>query len=224
MKGEVKIIELHEDIFRKNNEDSQRLRELLKKNGTLLINVMSSPGAGKTTLLRSIINSLKNKYKIAVIEADIDGNIDALRIDSEGVDVVQTHTGGCCHLSADMTMQGLMELPNKLDYDIIFLENVGNLVCPAEFDTGSTINMMLLSVPEGHDKPLKYPLMFKVSNLIVVTKCDTLPIFKFDKETFENYVKDKNNVNNIFYVSAKTGDGMKSLNERIIKLLEEQKR
>jgi hydrogenase nickel incorporation protein HypB len=223
MEEKVRIIELHEDVFRKNNEDSDNLRKKLKEQGTLLINVMSSPGAGKTTLLRGIIRILKDKYNIGVLEADIDSDVDAYRIIEEGADSVQVHTGGSCHLTADMTKQGLNGFSSSKKYDLIFLENVGNLVCPAEFDTGATMNIMLLSVPEGDDKPLKYPLMFKVSQALIVTKIDVAPVFNFSLDKCEKYSLERNPSLKIFPVSAKRGDGMDELVSFIESKIQEQK-
>ena len=223
MADKIKIIELNEDIMRSNDIDSDNLRKKLKDNGTLLINIMSSPGSGKTTLLKALINNLKNDYRIAVIEADIDGQIDASRILDMGVDCVQVHTGGCCHLTADMTEQGLRGLKDISNYDLIFLENVGNLVCPAEFDTGATLNFMLLSVPEGDDKALKYPVMFKVSTALIITKIDTLPVFNFDLEKLKKDVYSRNKNIDIFPVSAKNNEGIAEISAFIKEKIRLQK-
>ena len=177
--GNVRIIDLERSIFESNDEDANRLREELKKSKTFLLNLMSSPGAGKTTTLSQTIARLKDKYRIGVMEADIDSDVDALKIAETGVKAIQLHTGGMCHLDADMTRQGIKALGVE-DVDFAVLENVGNLVCPAEFDTGSTKNAMLLSVPEGDDKPLKYPLMFSICDVVLINKIDVMPYFNFD--------------------------------------------
>lgn len=202
-----RIIELKEGIFERNNREAERLREKLNSEGTFLLNLMSSPGAGKTTLLRKTIAALKDGMRIAVMEADIDSDVDAAAIAETGVDVIQLHTGGMCHLDADMTRQGIEALAAK-DADLIILENVGNLVCPAEFDTGATKSAMILSVPEGDDKPLKYPLMFEISNTLIIGKIDTIPYFDFDIELCKARAKKLNPNIEIFCVSAKTGEGM----------------
>ena len=205
---EVRIIEIKKSIFDDNDKDANRLREELKIKGVFLLNLMSSPGSGKTTTLISAINALKDKIKIAVMEADIDSDVDAIKIkEATGVQSIQLHTGGMCHLDAEMTRQGLRGLDLK-DVDLVVLENVGNLVCPAEFDTGASKNCMILSVPEGHDKPLKYPLMFSVCDVVLINKCDALPVFQeFDKEAVEQRIKELNPNAEIFFVSAKTGEG-----------------
>ena len=202
-----RIIELKEGIFERNNREAKRLREKLNSEGTFLLNLMSSQGAGKTTLLRKTIAALKDGMRIAVMEADIDSDVDAAAIAETGVDVIQLHTGGMCHLDADMTRQGIEALAAK-DADLIILENVGNLVCPAEFDTGATKSAMILSVPEGDDKPLKYPLMFEISNELIIGKIDTIPYFDFDIELCKARAKKLNPNIEIFCVSAKTGEGM----------------
>ena len=176
---EVRVIEIKKSIFDDNDKDANRLREELKIKGVFLLNLMSSPGSGKTTTLISAINALKDKIKIAVMEADIDSDVDAIKIkEATGVQSIQLHTGGMCHLDAEMTRQGLRGLDLN-DVDLVVLENVGNLVCPAEFDTGSSKNCMILSVPEGHDKPLKYPLMFSICDLVLINKIDVAPYFDF---------------------------------------------
>ncbi|MCQ2334360.1 MAG: hydrogenase nickel incorporation protein HypB [Paludibacteraceae bacterium] len=202
-----KIIEVKRSIFEDNDADANLLREELRAKNTCLINLMSSPGAGKTTLLRRTILQLKDEIKIGVMEADIDGDIDAARIIETGVRAIQIHTGGMCHLDADMTRQGLREFGTD-DLDLVFLENVGNLVCPAEFDTGATMNVMILSVPEGDDKPLKYPLMFSICRCVIINKCDTLSVFDdFSKEAVEERIHKLNPQADIIFVSAKTGEG-----------------
>ena len=204
---EFRVLEIKESIFEDNNKDAQKLREQLKSENTFLLNLMSSPGAGKTTTLVKTIDNLKDKLSIAVMEADIDSDVDARTISETGVKVIQLHTGGMCHLDADMTRQGIQALDAK-GTDLIILENVGNLVCPAEFDTGATKNAMILSVPEGDDKPLKYPLMFKTSDVLIINKIDTMEVFDFDMDLCIERVKKLNPDIEIFPVSAKTGEGM----------------
>jgi len=207
----VKIIEVKRSIFEDNDKDANKLREELKERNTYLLNVMSSPGSGKTTTLIQLINKLKNDFRIAVMEADIDSNVDAIKIkENTGVDSIQIHTGGMCHLDADMTRQGIKSLSSDQN-DLVILENVGNLVCPAEFDTGSIKNMMILSIPEGHDKPLKYPLMFQISDIVVINKIDVLPYFDFNMDKCIEYVKRRNKNAVIFPISAKTGEGIDKL-------------
>ena len=209
---EFRVIQIKESIFEDNNKDAQRLREQLKSENTFLLNLMSSPGAGKTTTLVRTIKSLQDKLSIAVMEADIDSDVDAKTISETGVKVIQLHTGGMCHLDADMTRQGLEGLDAK-GTDLVILENVGNLVCPAEFDTGSTKNAMILSVPEGDDKPLKYPLMFQISDALIINKIDTMEVFDFDLERCVERVKKLNPNIAIFPISAKTGEGMEAWTE-----------
>ena len=204
---DYKIIEVKQTIFEDNDADAARLREELKAQKTVLINLMSAPGSGKTTTLCQTIARLKDEIKIGVMEADIDSDVDAATITAAGARAIQLHTGGMCHLDADMTRQGLKEFGSE-DLDLVFLENVGNLVCPAEFDTGSTKNAMILSVPEGDDKPYKYPLMFSVCDVVLINKCDTLPVFsEFSKESVEKRIHELNPKAEIFYISAKTGEG-----------------
>ena len=205
---EVKIIEIKKSVFADNEKDADALRHELKDRGVFLLNLMSAPGSGKTTTLVNTINRLKDKISIAVMEADIDGDVDAIRIkEATGVPSLQLHTGGMCHLDAEMTRQGLenLELSNV---DLVILENVGNLVCPAEFDTGSSANAMILSVPEGDDKPLKYPLMFSVCDLVLVNKIDVMPYFDFDLERCKQNVKMRNPNAQVIPISAKTGEGI----------------
>jgi len=204
---EFRVLKIKESVFEDNNKDARLLREQLKEENTFLLNLMSSPGAGKTTILVNTIDSLKEKLSIAVMEADIDSDVDARTISNTGVKVIQLHTGGMCHLDADMTRQGLMGLDAE-GTDLVVLENVGNLVCPAEFDTGATKNAMILSVPEGDDKPLKYPLMFRISDVLLINKIDTLEVFDFDLELCIQRVKKLNPNIAIFPVSGKTGEGM----------------
>lgn len=207
MTDDYKVIEVKRSIFEDNDADADRLREELREEKTFLLNLMSSPGAGKTTTLKRTIANLKDEMRIGVMEADIDSDVDAASIVEAGARAIQIHTGGMCHLDADMTRQGMKEFGTS-DLDFVVLENVGNLVCPAEFDTGATKNAMILSVPEGDDKPLKYPLMFSVCDVVLINKCDALPVFQeFDKEAVEQRIKELNPNAEIFFVSAKTGEG-----------------
>jgi hydrogenase nickel incorporation protein HypB len=204
---DYKIIEVKQSIFEDNDADAERLRQEIKEDNTFLINLMSSPGSGKTTTLCRTINGLKDEMKIGVMEADIDSDVDAATVTEAGARAIQIHTGGMCHLDADMTRQGLHELGTS-DLDLVFLENVGNLVCPAEFDTGSTANVMILSVPEGDDKPYKYPLMFSVCDVILVNKCDTLEVFTdFSKDRVVERIHELNPKAKVIFISAKTGEG-----------------
>lgn len=204
---DYKIIEVKRSIFEDNDADAQKLRDELKSEGTFLLNLMSSPGSGKTTTLKRTISMLKSEMKIGVMEADIDSDVDAAAISETGVRAIQIHTGGMCHLDADMTRQGIREFQTK-DLDLVVLENVGNLVCPAEFDTGSCKNAMILSVPEGDDKPLKYPLMFSICDVVLINKCDTLPVFDdFSKEAVKERILSLNPNAKVIFVSAKTGEG-----------------
>ena len=214
---EVRIIEIKKSIFDDNDKDANRLREELKIKGVFLLNLMSSPGSGKTTTLISTINALKDKIKIAVMEADIDSDVDAIKIkEATGVQSIQLHTGGMCHLDAEMTRQGLSGLDLN-DVDLAILENVGNLVCPAEFDTGASKNCMILSVPEGHDKPLKYPLMFSICDLVIINKMDVAPYFDFDLDKCSQYIKMRNPNAEIIPICAKTGEGVDKFADWIIK-------
>lgn len=213
---EVRIIEIKKSIFDDNDKDANRLREELKIKGVFLLNLMSSPGSGKTTTLISAINALKDKIKIAVMEADIDSDVDAIKIkEATGVQSIQLHTGGMCHLDAEMTRQGLRGLDLN-DVDLVVLENVGNLVCPAEFDTGASKNCMILSVPEGHDKPLKYPLMFSICDLVLINKMDVAPYFDFDLDKCSQYIKMRNPNAEIIPICAKTGEGVDMFADWII--------
>ena len=205
----MKIIELKETITASNDRDAEVLRNRLADSKCLLINLMASPGAGKTTLLERTIKDLNGRYRIGIIEADIDSDVDARRLSLLGVKAVQAHTDGMCHMDAGMTKTALEELGFD-DLDLIFLENVGNLICPAEFDTGAGRNVMILSVPEGDDKPLKYPLMFTKSDVLLITKIDTKSVFDFDFEKCRERAKKLNPDITIFEVSAKTGDGMEA--------------
>jgi len=203
----IRVIELKESIFADNNADADRLRAQLKGQGTFLLNLMSSPGSGKTTLLKRTIAALRDELRIGVMEADIDSDVDAAAIAETGARSIQLHTGGMCHLDADMTRQGLTEFGTE-DLDLVVLENIGNLVCPAEFDTGAVKNAVILSVPEGHDKPLKYPLMFEVADVLIVNKTDVLPYFDFDMEKLTEFARRRHPGIEIFPVSAKTGEGV----------------
>ena len=202
-----KVIEIKESIFADNDREADRIRAGLKAEKTFLLNLMSSPGAGKTTTLLRTIEALEKDLRIGVMEADIDSDVDAAAIAKTGARSIQLHTGGMCHLDAGMTEQGLREL-GTADLDLVVLENVGNLVCPAEFDTGAVKNAMILSVPEGHDKPLKYPLIFTVCDVLLINKIDVLPWFDFDLEKVREYAHMRNPRLQIFPVSAKTGEGM----------------
>ena len=202
-----KIIEVKESVFADNDREASRLRQELKQSGTFLLNLMSSPGSGKTTTLLRTIETLKDELCMGVMEADIDSDVDARRIAEAGVKSIQLHTGGMCHLDAGMTEQGLREIGTD-GLDLVVLENVGNLVCPAEFDTGAVKNAMILSVPEGHDKPLKYPLIFTVCDALLINKTDVLPYFDFDMDKVVEYAHRRNPKLEIFPVSAKTGEGM----------------
>lgn len=204
---DFKVIEVKRSVFEDNDADAAKLRAELKEEGTFLLNLMSSPGAGKTTTLKRTISMLKDEMSIGIMEADIDSDVDAQAIIETGARAIQIHTGGMCHLDADMTRQGIREFGTS-DLDFVVLENVGNLVCPAEFDTGSTKNAMILSVPEGDDKPLKYPLMFSICDVVLINKCDTLCVFDdFSKTAVEERIKKLNPNAKVIFVSAKTGEG-----------------
>ena len=205
--SEYKVIEIKQSIFADNDRDAEILREELKEKGTFLLNLMSSPGAGKTTTLSRTIEALKDELKIGVMEADIDSDVDAKTIAGLGVKAIQLHTGGMCHLDADMTRQGLRALEVD-EVDLAILENVGNLVCPAEFDTGAVKNAMILSVPEGDDKPLKYPLMFSVCDVVLINKIDVLPYFDFDMDKVKEYIAMRNPNAKVIPICAKTGEGV----------------
>ncbi len=215
----VKIIEIKKSVFENNDRAADELRGELKTKGVFLLNLMSSPGSGKTTTLIQTINRLKDKIRIAVMEADIDSDVDAIKIkEATGVESIQLHTGGMCHLDAEMTEQGLnallveskktASLKVESQPDLVILENVGNLVCPAEFDTGAVKNAMILSVPEGHDKPLKYPLMFSICDVVVINKIDVLPYFDFDMEKCKEYIHMRNPKATVIPICAKTGEGV----------------
>lgn len=220
----IQIVKVKEDILVENNKKADSLRAYLKDKGVYFINVMASPGSGKTTLLTRIINSLKNKYRIGVLEADIDGDVDAIRInENTGVKVIQVHTSGACHLTAQMVEDALKAFGVD-DLDVVILENVGNLVCPAEFDTGSDINMMLLSTSEGHDKPLKYPLIFQVSKIAVISKMDVASIFDFDLAKAKENILYRNKDAKIFPVSAVKNEGVDELISYIDSLIQNKEK
>ena len=213
---DIKIIEVKQSIFADNNADADALRAQLKAEKTCLLNLMSSPGSGKTTTLLALANLLKDQVRMGVMEADIDSAVDAEKMRDAGIKSIQIHTGGMCHLDADMTRQGLQELGTE-DLDLVILENVGNLVCPAEFDTGAVRNVTILSVPEGHDKPLKYPLMYETCHLLVINKIDVEPYFDFDREKVVEYAKMRNPDIDIIFISAKTGEGIEQVAQWILK-------
>ncbi len=202
-----KIIEIKKSVFENNDREADKLRSELKADKTFLLNLMSSPGAGKTTTLKATLSRLKDEYKIGVMEADIDSDVDARAIEQAGVESIQLHTGGMCHLDAGMTRQGIDEFDANR-FDFVVLENVGNLVCPAEFDTGSSKNAMILSVPEGDDKPLKYPLMFTISDVVLINKIDTKSVFEFDDKAVVERIHKLNPDAEIFFISARTGEGV----------------
>lgn len=211
----VRVIEVHENVFNTNNLMADQLRKELSSKGVFMLNVMSSPGSGKTTLLSKAINMLKTDFKIGEMDVDIESSLDAQKVsDNTGVPCLQIHNGGLCHIDAEMTGKAIIEFEkehgdlSEKGFDILFLENIGNLVCPAEFDTGAHKNMMILSVPEGHDKPLKYPLMFSICDLVVLSKMDTKEFFSFDEELARKYILELNPKARVISLSAKTGEGM----------------
>ena len=211
----MKIYEIKEDILSRNNEQAKDVRSLLNDKNVFYVNLMSSPGAGKTTILSALIPLLSENYRIGVIEADIDSDKDALTIEREtGVRVIQMHTGGACHITCQMSLEALNALGTD-GLDIIFLENIGNLVCPAEFDTGADMNLVLLSVPEGDDKPLKYPLMFEVASAVAITKLDVAQIFDFDCDSAVKNIRKRNENAKVFFTSAPDGTGINELKQYI---------
>ena len=211
------MIEIKKSVFEDNNRDADELRRELKGRGVYLLNLMSSPGSGKTTTLIRTINLIKDKLRVAVMEADIDSDVDAVMIkEATGIQSIQLHTGGMCHLDAEMTRQGLDNLALE-NVDLAILENVGTLVCPAEFDTGAVRNAMILSVPEGHDKPLKYPLMFSVCDLVLINKIDVTPYFDFNLEKCTEYIHMRNPKAEVIPICAKTGEGLDLFSEWLIK-------
>ena len=221
----VRVIEIKKSVFEDNDRAADAMRRELKAKGVYLLNLMSSPGSGKTTTLIQVINRLKDKIRIAVMEADIDSDVDAIKIkEATGVESIQLHTGGMCHLDAEMTAQGLaglegerLKVKGERNYDLIILENVGNLVCPAEFDTGAVKNAMILSVPEGHDKPLKYPLMFSVCDLVIINKIDVLPYFDFDLDKCKEYIHMRNPKAQVIPICAKTGENIDAFANWLLK-------
>lgn len=214
----IDVLEVKENVLADNDAQAQKVRDLLKEKHVYLINLMSTPGAGKTTTLVRTIKALKDQYRIGVMEADVDSTVDAQTVTEAGAKALQIHTGGACHMDAEMTYKGLVQLGLD-DVDVVFLENVGNLVCPAEFDVGANIRVMILSVPEGDDKPLKYPLMFSVSDIMLVNKADVKPVFDFDLAKATERVKALNPDIKVFELSAKTGEGfdawVQELKERL---------
>lgn len=223
MEKNYRIIEIKESVFKNNNERAEILRKELKEKKIFFLNLMSSPGSGKTTTLVALLNILKQKYKIGVMEADIDDDCDANTIQQKtGVKVIQLHTGGLCHLDSDMSRQGLDNLGID-NLDLVILENIGNLVCPAEFDTGSSINAMILSTPEGDDKPLKYPLIFQVSDLVIINKIDAMEFFKFDLDKVKERILRRNPKAHIIPISALHGNGVQELADYISTLVENWK-
>lgn len=220
---EIKIIEVKQGVFDENNKAAKELRETLKAEKTFLLNLMSSPGSGKTSTLLTLAKEFAGKINWAVMEADIDSAVDAETMQKAGVRTIQIHTAGMCHLDAEMTRQGLEEL-GIANTDLVILENVGNLVCPAEFDTGACKNMTILSVPEGHDKPLKYPLMYEICDLLVINKTDVIEYFDFDREKVVEYAKMRNPKIDVIFISAKTGEGIPELAEWILKNVTEWKK
>ena len=218
--NDVRVIEVKENILADNDKEAQILRDKLKSKKTFLMNLMSSPGSGKTTTLVRTVEQLKDKINIGIMEADVDSDVDVKTMAASGVKSIQLHTGGMCHLDAAMTEQGL----NELGYDgldLVVLENVGNLICPAEFDTGAAKNVMILSVPEGHDKPLKYPLMFSKVDALLINKIDVAPYFDFDMDKLREYVGKLNKNVKIFPISAKTGEGVKEWTDWLLNEVQE---
>lgn len=212
----VKVIEVHESVFAQNDKAADCLREELKSKNVFMLNVMSSPGSGKTTALSAIINMLKADFKVGVMDVDIETSLDAQKVsDATGVKSLQIHNGGLCHIDAEMTAKAIEEFGVD-DLDIVFLENIGNLVCPAEFDTGAHKNMMILSVPEGDDKPLKYPLMFSVCDLVLISKIDTIPFFDFDMDLAKEHILKLNPQATVIPISAKTKEGLDEWKQWII--------
>lgn len=220
----MKTFLIKEDIVSRNNERAKDVRALTRKKNVYYVNVMSSPGAGKTTLLTKLIPLLRDRYRVGVIEADIDSDKDALAVErATGVKTIQMHTGGACHITCQMSMEALEALGTD-GLDLIFLENIGNLVCPAEFDTGADLNLVLLSVPEGDDKPLKYPLMFEVASAVAVTKLDVAPIFDFDRTAAVNNVRRRNPSAPVFFACAKTGEGITELADYLLERIDKKLR
>ena len=217
----LRVIEVKKSVYANNDLEAQENRDLLKKQETFMMNLMSSPGSGKTTMLVQTLNNLKLKFKIGIIEADIDSDVDAKTIQTTGVDVIQIHNGGMCHLDAAMVRQSLDDIGSSA-LDFVVVENIGNLICPASYDLGQALNCMILSVPEGDDKPLKYPKMFKRVDVLLVSKIDTLSVFDFDFEALETNVKKLNPNIKIFLISAKTGEGMKAWTDYLKQKIENE--
>ena len=218
--GNVRVIEIKESVFADNDATSKAIREKMRAQGTLFVNVMSGPGSGKTTLLSALINRMKDRLRIGEMDVDIETSLDAQRVaDLTGVESIQIHNCGLCHIDADMTRQGIRAFERD-DLDFVVLENIGNLVCPAEFDTGANFNLTILSVPEGDDKPAKYPLMYEVSDVLVINKIDALPVFDFRKDYVEACARRLNPQIKIFYISAKRGEGIKELAEYLLEQIE----
>ena len=217
-----RVLEIKKSVFENNDREAELLRKELKRDKTFLLNLMSSPGSGKTTTLKATIAALKDEFKIGVMEADIDSDVDAATIEKTGAKVIQLHTGGMCHLDAAMTREGLRQLGAQ-GLDLVILENVGNLVCPAEFDTGAHLDLMILSVPEGHDKPLKYPLIFQRCSAMIVNKTDVLPYFDFDLDKVTQFARQRNPGIQIFPISAKTGEGVEALAAWICAQIDKEK-
>lgn len=220
MLSEVKVIEVKENVFAENEVNADKIREELMNQHQVMINVMSSPGSGKTSTLVRTINMLKDDISIGVMECDIDASVDAETIAKTGARSIQLHTGGMCHMDAQMTKQGMMEMGME-GLDLVFIENVGNLVCPAEFDTGATLNMTILSVPEGDDKPAKYPLVYEVSDVVLINKIDAMAVFDFDTKLVTERIRALNPKAEIFFVSAKTGEGFEAWTEWLKKKIKE---
>ena len=218
--NDYKVIEIKKSVFENNDREADKLREQLKKDRTFLLNLMSSPGSGKTTTLKATIAELKDEFKMGVMEADIDSDVDAKTIAETGVKSIQLHTGGMCHLDAGMTKQGLDGFDANA-FDFVVLENVGNLVCPAEFDTGASKNAMILSVPQGDDKPLIYPLMFSICDVVLINKIDTKSVFEFDDNAVVERIKKLNPNAEIFFISARTGEGVKDWCDWLRKQIQE---
>ena len=221
--GDVRVLEIKQSVFANNDKHADKLRKELKEKGIYLLNLMSSPGSGKTSTLLRLIEELKPYLRIGIMEADIDSDVDAKTIAATGTKKIQLHTSGMCHLDAGITWQGLDGLDTK-DTELVILENVGNLVCPAEFDTGAVKNAMILSVPEGHDKPLKYPLMFQVCDVVIINKIDVMPYFDFDMEKCTEYIHMRNPKAKIFPISAKTGEGVVAVADWLRSEVEEWKK
>ena len=219
--GNVRVIEIKESVFADNDATSKAIREKMSAQGTLFLNVMSGPGSGKTTFLTTLINRLKDQLRIGEMDVDIETSLDAQRVaDLTGVESIQIHNCGLCHIDADMVSRALLEYDTE-NLDLLILENIGNLVCPAEFDTGANLNLTILSVPEGDDKPAKYPLMYEVSDVLVINKIDALPVFDFRKDYVEACAKRLNPQIKIFYISAKTGEGVKELADYLLEKIQE---